>query len=58
MVLFLFMIGSESGVIFASPIDFFSNAGQFQSGALLDVVLKWFRWVIAKVGLNRRLSPN
>jgi hypothetical protein len=53
MVLFSFMIGSESGVIFASPFDFFSNAGQFQSRTSLDVILERFRRVVAKVGLKR-----
>jgi hypothetical protein len=41
----------SSSITFAI-IHFFSNAVQSQSRTMLDVVLKWFGRVIAKVGLK------
>jgi hypothetical protein len=46
-----------SKFVLCQLISLFSNAGQFQSGTIVNVVIEWFRWIIAKICLNR-LTPH
>jgi hypothetical protein len=46
-----------SSAIFASPSHFFSNAGKFQAGTIIDVILEIGR-VFAKICLNSYITKQ